>query len=140
MKHVALILSLAFSFELMALKLSQKPKGGDFVLKSSKGKVSSKKFRGKLMLVYFGYTFCPDICPTTLGVFGKALKKLDSEQLSQVQPIMISVDPKRDTFEKLDDYVSFFHKNILALTDSEKKVRLVAKKYGVEYKKHYPLK
>ena len=140
MRLYLLFITLLFTFNSNALKLSQKPKGGDFELKSSKGKVSSKDFRGKLLLIYFGYTFCPDICPTTLSVFGKALKKLNESELEKVQPFMISVDPKRDTFEKLDDYVSFFHKKILALTDSEKNVSLVAKKFGVEYKKHFPEK
>jgi protein SCO1/2 len=107
--------------------------GGDFTLQSASGPVSLKDYRGKLVLVYFGYTFCPDICPTSLAATAEGLKQLSPEELARVATIFVSVDPKRDTPERLKEYVEFFHPSIVGVTGSAEVVAEVAKRYGVIY-------
>lgn len=104
--------------------------GGDFELLNTDGqafKLSSQ--RGKIVLIYFGYTGCPDACPTDLLLFRDVLARLGSRKDS-VLPIFISVDPARDTPKQLAAYASTFSPAILALTGSEWKLRQVAKAYG----------
>jgi protein SCO1/2 len=104
--------------------------GGDFELVDANGhafKLAS--LRGKVVLIYFGYTGCPDACPTDLLLFRDVLARLGSRK-EQVQPIFISVDPARDTPQHLAAYASNFSPAILALTGSEQKLRRVAKAYG----------
>src|ERR1700760_1540713 len=88
------------------LMWSRGPIGGPFTLTDQTGRLrSDTEFRGKLMLIYFGYTFCPDICPTGLMTTADALDRL-GEAGAGVQPIFITLDPERDTAERLADYVS----------------------------------
>ena len=107
--------------------------GGDFTLQSAKGDVSLKDYRGKLVLLYFGYTFCPDICPTSLAATSEGLKQLKPEELAQVAMIFVSVDPKRDTPDRLKEYVEFFHPAIVGVTGTAESVAEIAKRYGVFY-------
>jgi len=111
----------------------QPPRGGDFTVHSSKGSVSLHDFRGKVVLLFFGYASCPDVCPTSLAFSTKALDSLTKEELAQVQPLFITVDPKRDSPEKLAEFVGFFHPKFIGLTGSEKEIARVAKLYGVKY-------
>ena len=99
--------------------------GGDFTLQSASGPVSLKDYRGKLVLVYFGYTFCPDICPTSLAATAEGLKQLSPEELARVAMIFVSVDPKRDTPERLKEYVEFFHPSIVGVTGSAEVVEVI---------------
>lgn len=104
--------------------------GGDFELLDTDGrkfKLSSQ--RGKIVLIYFGYTSCPDACPTDLLLFRDVLSRLGSRK-ALVQPIFISVDPARDKPEYLASYTNVFSPAILALTGSERQLRRVAKAYG----------
>ncbi|MBT3092750.1 MAG: SCO family protein [Candidatus Thiodiazotropha endolucinida] len=73
--------------------------GGDFVLHSNQGKFSLKQLRGKVVLLYFGYTKCPDVCPTSLSIIAQALNELSEDELNSVQGVFISVDPKRDNVQ-----------------------------------------
>lgn len=107
--------------------------GGDFTLQSAAGPVSLSDFRGKLVLVYFGYTYCPDICPTSLASTAEALKQLTPAELSRVAMIFVSVDPKRDTPERLKEYAEFFHPAIIGVTGTPAVIAEVAKRYGVFY-------
>lgn len=107
--------------------------GGDFTLQSASGPVALKDYRGKLVLVYFGYTFCPDICPTSLAATAEGLKQLKPEELAQVAMIFVSVDPKRDTPERLMEYVEFFHPAIVGVTGTAESIAEIAKRYGVFY-------
>lgn len=107
--------------------------GGDFTLQSAKGEVSLKDYRGKLVLLYFGYTFCPDICPTSLAATSEGLKQLKPEELAQVAMIFVSVDPKRDTPDRLKEYVEFFHPAIVGVTGTTESIAEIAKRYGVFY-------
>ena len=103
--------------------------GGDFSLTGPEGKtVSLEDFRNKLVLIYFGYTFCPDVCPITLSNLKLIMLDL-GEKAEDVQVIFISIDPERDTYEKLKDYVPYFHPTFIGLTGSEAEIAAVAKKY-----------
>ena len=106
----------------------------NFTLTSSSGDVSLTDYRGKLVLMYFGYTFCPDICPATLANVGQALRDLGS-RADDIQVIMVSLDPERDTPEKLSDYVDQFHPSMIGITGTKEKLDEVASLYGIFYQK-----
>jgi cytochrome oxidase Cu insertion factor (SCO1/SenC/PrrC family) len=111
--------------------------GGPFTLTDQHGaRVTEQDFAGRFMLVYFGYTFCPDVCPTSLTVMAAALDELPDAQADQVVPILITVDPARDTVEQLAAYAPLFHPRLVALTGSEEEVREAARAYRVYY--HVP--
>ncbi|MBO0738450.1 MAG: SCO family protein [Alphaproteobacteria bacterium] len=110
--------------------------GGPFRLTDQNGKtVTDADLRGKWTLVYFGYTHCPDACPTALNDISIALEELGAERQA-VQPVFITVDPERDTPEALKAYVASFDAPILALTGSPEQVSQAAKAYRVYYAKH----
>ena len=112
--------------------------GGPFSLIDHKGRaVTDLDYRGKLMIVYFGYTSCPDICPTDLHKIGQALDAL-GEDAVRVQPLFITMDPERDTVEAMADYVGHVHPNLIGLTGSPEQVKVAAKSYSVYYAKAYP--
>jgi cytochrome oxidase Cu insertion factor (SCO1/SenC/PrrC family) len=109
--------------------------GGPFSLIDQNGKrVTDQDFRGKYMLIFFGYTYCPDVCPSELQVMSAALDELGPEA-DKIQPIFITIDPARDTPETLKVYVSNFHPRLIGLTGSEADIALVAKAYRVYYAK-----
>jgi len=109
--------------------------GGDFNLTGPEGKtVSLEDFRNKVVLIYFGYTFCPDVCPITLSNLKLLMLDL-GEKAEDVQVIFISIDPERDTYEKLKNYVPYFHPTFIGLTGSEADLAAVAKKYQTFYLK-----
>jgi protein SCO1/2 len=108
--------------------------GGEFTLQSVYGKVSLDDFRDKLVLIYFGYTWCPDICPTSLSLLAGALSQLDQNEISRVQGIFISVDPDRDTVKHLSNYTAFFHPTILGLTGTKQQLDDLTKRYGASYR------
>lgn len=108
---------------------------GAFSLVSNEGKrVTEHDFRGRFLLVFFGYTSCPDVCPTDLATIGAAMKSLGKAQ-RQVQPIFITVDPERDTPEVMDAYAKFFHPGILGLTGTADEVAVAAQNFGAIYVK-----
>jgi protein SCO1/2 len=113
--------------------IKEAPPGGDFVLRSSKGPVSLENLRGKVVLLYFGYTKCPDVCPTSLSLMTQALNGLNEQELKRVQGIFVSVDPKRDTPESLEQYATYFHDNLVGVTGTEEEVASVAALYGAQY-------
>ncbi len=106
----------------------------NFTLTGADGDVSLSDFRGKLVLLYFGYTFCPDICPATLANVGQALRKIGAKA-EDVQLVMISLDPERDTPEKLAEYVAHFHPSFIGVTGSQEQLDEVASLYGIFYQK-----
>ncbi len=111
------------------------PEGGEFTLQSLNGPVSLKDFRAKVVLVYFGYTMCPDICPTNLSLMSNAFSQLDEKELEKVQGIFISVDPQRDTMQRLAEYTNYFHGSIIGLSDTAEIIRALANRYGAAYQK-----
>ena len=109
--------------------------GGPFELIDQTGHTrTDADFRGKLLIVYFGYTYCPDVCPTDLMQIGLAIDKLGAASV-QVQPLFVSVDPERDTPSVLANYVSMFNPLIVALTGTPAQVRAVADAYKAYYAK-----
>jgi len=110
--------------------------GGPFELTDHTGKtVTDKDYRGKYMVVFFGYTFCPDVCPTNLSTLASALDMLPPEKAKQIVPLFISVDNERDTPELLADYVPNFHESIVGLTGTSKQIKDVARAYKSFYAK-----
>jgi protein SCO1 len=109
--------------------------GGPFELVSHKGQqVTDKDFRGKYMLVSFGYTYCPDVCPTELQVISAALDEL-GDKARDIQPIFITIDPERDTVAALAQYMQSCHSSYIGLTGSPEAIAKVAKAYRVYYAK-----
>lgn len=117
------------------LDLAEPPTGGDFVLDSASGLVNLADFRGDVVLLYFGYTWCPDICPTNLVLIAGALKALTPEELERVQVLFVSVDPERDSVERLAEYSGYFHPKIVGLTGTPEQIAAVAKLYGAAYRR-----
>ena len=109
--------------------------GGPFTLTDQNGRrVGDGAFRGKLMLIYFGYTFCPDVCPTELLDMSQAIDALGKDG-DGVQPIFITVDPARDTPAALKEFLVNFHPSMLGLTGTVEEVQAVAKAYRVYFAK-----
>jgi protein SCO1/2 len=110
--------------------------GGPFMLTATDGRiVTDQTYRGKWMLVYFGYTSCPDACPTALNNMGVALDRLGPEAAT-MQPVFITVDPRRDTRETLAEYLKSFDPHIVALTGSEEQIAAVVKEFRVYVSAH----
>lgn len=106
--------------------------GGPFELISHRGtEVADTDFRGRHMLVMFGFTHCPDICPAELQVMGAALDQLTPAQQAQLAPVFITIDPERDTQQALSQYIPEFHPAILGLTGSRQQIDAVIKAYRV---------
>lgn len=105
--------------------------GGPFTLVDHTGRtVTDKDFRGKYLLVFFGYTYCPDVCPTNLTAMTQALE-LIGEDAEKVQPLFVTVDALRDTPEQMAMYVEHFHKSLLGLTGSAEQLKTVADAYRI---------
>lgn len=116
------------------LGISVAPTGGDFTVKTNNKDLSLHGLKGKVVLLYFGYTQCPDICPTSLALMTEAFKKMDKTALDSVQGLFISVDPKRDNPEKLAEYTSYFHPNIIGATSDKQHIDKIVKQYGASYR------
>lgn len=112
--------------------------GGPFTLVDHDGRTrTDADFRGRSMLVYFGFTYCPDVCPTALTTVGQALTLLGADA-DKVAPVFITVDPERDTPEQLREYVRHFHPRLTGLTGSKEQIAAVAKAYRVYFAKARP--
>ncbi|MCW9035181.1 MAG: SCO family protein [Rhodospirillales bacterium] len=110
--------------------------GGPFDLVDHTGKaVTQDDYKGKFLLVFFGYTFCPDVCPTNLSIVSDALEIMTPEEKEKVQPLFISVDPERDTVELLQEYVTLFHPQMVGLTGTTENIAKVARSYRAFYAK-----
>jgi protein SCO1/2 len=110
--------------------------GGPFALIDGDGhQVTDRTWRGKYMLVYFGYTFCPDVCPTTLSAVADAMDKLGATA-DKIQPLFITVDPKRDKPDVVKQYAAAFGPRIIGLTGSPEQIAAAAKAYRVYYAEH----
>jgi protein SCO1/2 len=105
----------------------------DFTLTTHNGQTASlSDFRGKLVMLYFGYTFCPDVCPTTLANVNHALEQLGRDA-QDVQVIMVTVDPARDTPPVLAEYLGHFNTDFLGMTGTEEQIAETAALYGIYY-------
>lgn len=110
----------------------------NFALTDHTGKrveLSQYTAQGKIVLLFFGYTNCPDICPMALETMAKVMKNLKKEEVDRVQVLFISVDPERDTPEVLKSYVSYFYPTFVGLRGSEEETKKIAQEYKVYYRK-----
>jgi protein SCO1/2 len=112
--------------------------GGPFSLVDHTGRaVTERDFAGRAMLVYFGFTYCPDVCPTELGTIAAAIDAMGPAG-ERVTPVLITIDPERDTPAALADYVSRFHPRMVGLTGSAEQIAQAARAYRVYYAKVRP--
>ena len=119
---------------LLDANINQAPSGGEFSIRTADGPVSLSDFQGKVVALYFGYTLCPDICPTSLGFTAAALRQLSDEERANIKTIFISVDPDRDGLEHLRDYAQYFHPDMIGGTESKEVIDKIAKQYGASYR------
>jgi protein SCO1/2 len=142
MRRIPLIVSvlvLAVAGVLLALVARRDPVPAaapvHFTLTGHHGRpVTEADLAGRPVLLYFGYTFCPDVCPTELGYVARVLRALGPEA-AQVQPVMVTIDPARDTVAKLADYVPLYHERLLGLTGTPEQVAALAGQFGVHYQR-----
>ncbi len=111
------------------------PIGGDFTLKEGDKNVHLSDSNGKVRLLFFGYTSCPDICPSSLAFISTSLNQLTDKERENTQVYFISVDPDRDTAEKLSEYTKYFHSGIKGITGTKEEIDKVVKLYGAAYQK-----
>jgi len=109
--------------------------GGDFTLRSAEGSLSLKDLRGSVVLIFFGYTSCPNVCPISLATISNVFSQMSPDELKRTKALFISLDPEKDNLEILKQFTNYFHPNIVGLTDDIKTLTKVAKQYGVKYKK-----
>ncbi len=131
---VAIVLGF-FSYQQMrqpATQLSSQL-GGDFTLPTKDGLFDLKDYRGKVVVLYFGYSSCPDVCPTALAMLGNTLRRMPDKVVEMIQPVFISVDPKRDTLDKLKLYGEYFHPKLIAGSTEKDKIDRIVKQYGAFY-------
>ncbi len=108
-------------------------RGGDFTLFGKQGAVSLSDFRGKVVAIYFGYSQCPDVCPTNLAILATAMKQISPLERADFQAIFVSVDPGRDTPQHLANYTSFFHPEMIGLSGAPADLNPVVARYGAYY-------
>jgi len=114
--------------------------GGPFTLADVDGRRRSlAEFRGKVVILYFGYTFCPDVCPTNLASMAHLMQALGLDS-AKVQPLFVTLDPQRDTAEVLREYVAAFDSRLVGLRGSERQVRRVETSYKLYFRKVHPQK
>ena len=116
--------------------------GGSFTMTDQNGRTATDRdFAGRYRIMYFGFTHCPDVCPTDLAVLGQALRrfeKSDPARAARVVPIFVSVDPERDSPAVLKDYVAAFHPRLVGLTGTPRQLADMARRYGAYYGKEKP--
>jgi protein SCO1/2 len=136
----ALILSVLVSAAVLFNIMSMQPRedtvatsdviGGDFVLRNIDGRVSLEDFRGSVVILYFGFLSCPEVCPTSMSILTRSLEKLSPAEKNKTKAILISIDPQRDNFQELLEFTNYYHPNILGVTGTEQEVEKVAQQYG----------
>ncbi len=116
-----------------------RPAAPEFTLNTAteQAQLSLSQFRGNAVVIYFGYASCPDVCPVDLGIVGSMLRKLSPEQQEKVTALFITLDPERDTPERLLGFSRFFHPKIIGLYGSPEEISEVARSYGVIYEKSF---
>ncbi len=119
----------------VAAEPSANPINGRFMLQDHFGEtITDAKFNGKFRLISFGYTHCPDVCPTSLGVVTAVMEHL-GDNAARVQPLFITIDPERDSVSVMRNYVNFFHSSIIGLTGSKAMIERTAKNFKVRYER-----
>ena len=114
-------------------KYAQAGIGGDFKLTSVEGEINLSDYKGEIVLIYFGFMSCPDVCPTSMGVMGTAIRQLDDAQQQKDRGLFISVDPQRDTPAELHAYTQYFSDRIFGATGTKEQIDAIVKQYGAYY-------
>jgi protein SCO1/2 len=143
LSFVCLTFAAGVAYVLIAMpEAVEAPIVGEFALIDGENRpVTEADFAGRYMLIYFGYTYCPDVCPTELAKMTAALDIFADRapaRAEKIVPIFISVDPERDTPDRLKEYAALFHPRLVALTGSPERIRAVAASYKVFYVKVIP--
>lgn len=112
----------------------QTPKGGDFVLNSTAGKLDTAKLRGKTLLIFFGFLHCPYVCPTTVRELNRMMKLLPEKERARVVPIFVSVDPERDTIPVMKEHFAKLDPTFIAATGTPEEVRAILGQFGGDFK------
>lgn len=105
----------------------------DFKVSTIDGELKKDDLKGKAFAVYFGYMYCPDVCPTSLSSLSTALKTFDASKLKDFKGLFISVDPKRDKLKNLKEYAQYFHPSFLGATSDKENIDKITKNYGTFY-------
>ncbi len=111
------------------------PPGGNFTLQGKQGKVSLSDFRGKIVVMYFGYLTCADICPTSMSLIAGAMRQLSTAERQRITGIFVTVDPERDNAQTASNYASQFDSRFTGLSGDLPSIREVAARYGAQFKK-----
>lgn len=111
------------------------PGGGELTLDSVQGPVNLGDLRGKVVMLFFGYTSCPDVCPLSLAKIGACLSSLEAGQAQDVEALFVTLDPERDTAERMHRYANFFHPDIVGLTGAKSTIDEATARYGVAYER-----
>lgn len=141
---IALVLGIGLTYRLMMMGTETNSSGaasigGPFELVNQDGEtVTQDDFKGKYMLTYFGYTFCPDVCPTELQVMGTALDMMPQDIADEITPVFFTFDPERDTVEAIAEYVPYFHDRMVGLTGTVEQTKAAAKAFRIYYAKAIP--
>ncbi|WP_419677940.1 SCO family protein [Aliarcobacter lanthieri] len=131
---MVLVISIAIIFFLEPLIDDLKnEKNYSFVLDTADGEITKDDFKGKVIALYFGYTFCPDVCPTSLSSLSQALNSFDNSKIDNFVGIFVSVDPQRDTLLHLKEYAKYFNKNFIGATSTKENLDDIVKRYGSHY-------
>lgn len=117
------------------LEPQNSPISGGLELQSVTGPRSLLDFQGKVVVLFFGYTHCPDVCPRDLGIMAEAFTGLDEKQLQRAQGVFVSLDPERDDAKTLDQFTHYFNPNFVGLTGSATQIKQLAERFGIHYKK-----
>lgn len=133
---VVMAVGIGFYQQQLRDQSSGEPQGGPIDLPSTEGEFSlSQLDDDQLAVVFFGYTWCPDVCPMSLAVVRQVMGRLDPEQRRRVVPLMVSVDPERDTLARLEEYLGFFGEEFIGATGSEEVLEEVTQRYGVVWRR-----
>ncbi|MCE9665724.1 SCO family protein [Halomonas sp. M5N1S17] len=112
------------------------PRGGPVELPSTRGDFSLTQMdEDQVAILFFGYTYCPDVCPMSMAVIRQVMQGLDEEQRQRVVPVMITVDPERDTVERLEEYVGYFGDDFIGVAGSEAQLEELAGRYNVVWRR-----
>lgn len=134
----AVVFGTAFTPAIAQDQAAESAIGGRFMLENHNGEiVLDQDFLGKYMLITFGYTYCPDVCPTNLVNMSTALEQL-GDKADQIAPIFVTVDPERDTAERLLDYVKNFDERLIGLTGPQEMIDSIKSRYKVFSEIHRP--
>ncbi len=136
-KNILIVLVVASAFIILLSPFIKEYKENmkyDFTVNTIDGKVTKDDFDGKVLAIYFGYSYCPDVCPTSLSTLSAALNTFSQEKIDKFKGLFISVDPKRDKLKNLKEYAAYFHKNFIGSTSTKENIDKIVNNYGAYYK------